>query len=276
MIKLDNFITVKPNFELQKYVDSYYFHSCDDIRSDLNYTYYPHIKHAVTVYKDSIAQTNGNLTIVKPLKSSFSVLYSTVIEGPHKVVIKGNFKKIGIVFKPYGLNHFINKSINDFHNQTISNFKEWNPQFQKVVEKIWETNDLRTRTVLLNSFLNSQKINRTDEVFSTLIDEIINMERVESIQNLSERFHLSRKTLYRMFNSELNYSPSKFLKILRFRKSLETYLETDKMNLTEVAVAQFYDQSDFIKNVRQIATTTPRRFKKEVSDLENTIFWKIG
>jgi len=62
---------------------------------------------------------------------------------------------------------------------------------------------------------------------------------------------------------------------LRFRKSLEKYLQTDHINLTEAAAAQFYDQSDFIKNVRQITALTPKKLTKEISDLKHSIFWKI-
>ncbi len=275
MIKLDNFISVRPTLELQKYIDSYYFHSCDNPNSNIKFTYYPNIKHAVTIYRDSVAKTQGNLTIINPQKLKNSVLYSTVRKRPHNVEIKGKFKKIGIVFKPYGLNHFIKKNIKEFNNDVISVFEEWNSTIQNITEEIWKTDDIKSKISLLESFLKNHITNNTNERFSIFIDEITKSKNIESTQDLSKKYYPNRKALYRIFIRELNCNPSTFLKILRFRKSLESYLKTTKINLTEVAVTQFYDQSDFIKNVKQITHTTPKKLTKQVSNLENSIFWKI-
>jgi AraC-like DNA-binding protein len=275
MNKLDNFISAKPTLELQKYIDSYYFHSCDNSKSNIKFTYYPNIKHAITIYKDSVAKTQGDLTIINPKKLNNSVLYSTVRKNPHNVEIKGKFKKIGIVFKPYGVNHFIKKDIKEFNNGVISVFEEWNCKIQNITEEIWETDDIKSRITIMDSFLKIQMTNNINEQFSVFINEITKSKNIESIQDIVKKYYPNRKARYRIFRRELNCSPSTYLKILRFRKSLESSLSTNKINLTQVALAQFYDQSDFIKNVKQITHTTPKRLTKQVSDLDNSIFWKI-
>jgi len=275
MTRLDDFISVKPTSALEEYIDSYYFHSCDNPKSDLVYTYYPHVKHAITIYTGSTVRTVRNETFVKPQTSKFTVLYSTVREQPHRVEIKGAFKKVGIVFKSHGINRFIQRPLKEFHHQTISSFEEWSPAFQHVTAQIWQTQDINERIALIEAFLNSQKVNNFNEHFHEMITDIVKSENVESVQSLSQQYGLNRKTLYRTFSRELNCNPSKFLKILRFRKSLEKYLQTDHINLTEAAAAQFYDQSDFIKNVRQITALTPKKLTKEISDLKHSIFWKI-
>ena len=275
MNNLDNFISVKPTLELQKHIDSYYFHSCENSKSNLKFTYYPNTKHAITIYKDSVAKTLGDLTIIIPEKSNNSILYSTVRENPHNVEIKGKFKKIGIVFKPYGLNHFIKKDIKEFNNSVISVFEEWDYKIQNITEEIWKTEDIKNKITLMDTFLKTQMTNNINEHFSVFINEITKSKNVESIKDILKKYYPDRKARYRIFRRELNCSPSTFLKILRFRKSLESYLKTTNNNLTQAALAQFYDQSDFIKNVKQITDTTPKKLTKEVSDLENSIFWKI-
>lgn len=275
MNKLDNFISVRPTLELQKHIDSYYFHSCDNPDSNIKFTYYPNIKHAVTIYKDSIAKTQENLTIINPQRFNNSVLYSTVRERPHNVEIKGEFKKIGIIFKPYGLNHFIKRNIRELNNDVISVFEEWNSNIQNITEEIWKTDDIKSKTSIMDSFLKNQMTNNINERFSIFIDEIDKSKNIESINDIVKKHYPNRKARYRIFIRELNCSPSTYLKILRFRKSLESYLKPNKINLTKVAVAQFYDQSDFIKNVKQITNTTPKKLTNQVSDLENSIFWKI-
>jgi len=275
MAELNNFISITPKFSLNKHIDSYYFHSCKNKKSILKYTYYPHIKHAITIYKDSTAETSGNFTLVKPKKAAFTVLYSTVRDQPQNVEIRGNFKKIGIVFKPHGINHFVDRPLKEFNKNTISYFKEWDSGLKKIIEKIWETQDINQKILLLESFLKKQETLNFNQQFDTIIGDISKLEKIESVQKLSKHFNLSRKTFYRIFVKELNCSPSKFLKILRFRNSLENYLSKSEINLTAAAVTQFYDQSDFIKNVKQITAITPKKFTQEISDLKNSIFWKI-
>jgi AraC-like DNA-binding protein len=276
MSKLDNFISVKPPREFQHQIDSVYFHSCDHTDSKLSFTYYPHIKHAVTIYLGSTAQTTANKTIIKPQNNSFPALYSTVRDHLHQVEIHGSFKKIRIIFKPYGLNHFINRPIQDFHHSIISVFREWDSDFQQLAVEIWKTEDVDSRLALLEVFLRSQKSENINHKFSGIIDELTKSENTESVEHVSNRHGLNRKALYRLFIKELDCSPSKFMKILRFRRSLEAYLQSADIKLTEAAVAQFYDQSDFIKNVKQITSMTPRRLTQDISVLKNTIFWKIG
>ena len=100
-------------------------------------------------------------------------------------------------------------------------------------------------------------------------------DSIDLIPEIADKYGMNRKALYRLFIRELDCSPKKFIKILRFRRSLESYLQSNQIKLTEAAVSQFYDQSDFIKNVRKITTMTPKTLTRKISDLENTIFWKI-
>lgn len=275
MLKLENFTSVKPAWELRQYIDSYYFHRCDNPESILNYTYYPHVNHAVTIYLGSVAVTQQNRTVVKPEQSANSVLYSTVRDCPQHVEIHGSFRKIGIVFKPYGLNHFINRPIREFQSQVISDFTEWNPEFLVTASKIWETTVIGDRVAILDGFMTGKKTDCANDLFSNIIGKIVQSESMSSIEDTAKYFGLNRKALYRMFFNEIQCSPSKFLKILRFRKSLESFLKAEETNLTESALAHFYDQSDFIRNVKQITAQTPRKLTKEISDLDNAIFWKI-
>ena len=275
MGRLDNFISLKPTGELSEHIDSYYFHSCDDPHSKLNFTYYPHIKHAVTIYLDSRVESFEKRTIVKPAKSSFTLLYSTVRDEPHHVEIQGEFKKVGIVFKPYGLSRFVNRSIKEYHHHTISSFNEWPPQLHKIVQKIWMEEDLPSRIALLEEFLKSQQTKSYPSQLNKIIGDIMYSDSIDLIPEIADKYGMNRKALYRLFIRELDCSPKKFIKILRFRRSLESYLQSNQIKLTEAAVSQFYDQSDFIKNVRKITTMTPKTLTRKISDLENTIFWKI-
>ena len=270
-----HFIAVKPAVALQPYIDSYYFHSSADAAGQIKFTYYPHIKHAVTLYKNSIVETQGALTVVKPTTAKPSVLYSTVRERPHQVELNGMFDKIGIVFKPYGLNRFVDRPMREINRSEIADFKEWEPELQSLIPEIWETDEVLTKTTLLDTFLSSQLKPETNQHFRSCIEEVVQAATTEATKSILKRYYPNRKALYRVFKRELNSSPRLFLKTLKFRKSLEQYLLVHKINLTQAAVAHFYDQSDFIKNVKQITHTTPKELTRQVADLDHAIFWNL-
>lgn len=269
------FTSVKPAKALQGYIDSYYFHTSDTINGQVRFTYYPHIKHAVTIYKNSLAQIEGNSTVVNPSKVKGSVLYSTLRERPHQVELNGPFQKIGIVFKPYGINRFVDKPISLFNHSEISAFNEWNPALDTLKDEIWNTPTIIEKTQLLDTFLKDLLKPETNEHFRQCIEEVVQAEETIATKAIFKNYYPNRKALYRVFKQELNCSPRTFLKTLKFRKSLEQYLEANSISLTQAAVAHFYDQSDFIKNVKQITHTTPKELTRQVSDLDNAIFWNL-
>ena len=270
-----HFISVKPVKALQGYIDSYYFHTSEAVNGQVRFTYYPHIKHAVTIYKNSLAKSEGDITVVNPYKGKGSVLYSTLRKRPHHVELNGPFQKIGIVFKPYGINRFVDKPVSLFNHSEISVFNEWNPVLDTLRDEIWNAHTIAEKTKLLDAFLKEQLKPETNEHFRQCIEDVVQAEEAIASKAILKNYYPNRKALYRVFKQELNCSPRTFLKTLKFRKSLEQYLEANSISLTQAAVAHFYDQSDFIKNVKQITHATPKEFTRQVSDLDNAIFWNL-
>ncbi len=241
----------------------------------MRFTYYPHIKHAVTIYKNSLAKTEGDRTVVHPDKAKGSVLYSTLRKRPHQVELNGPFQKTGIIFKPYGISRFVEKPVSLFNHSEISAFNEWNPALDTLRDEIWNAPTFVEKTQLLDAFLKNQLKSETNEHFRQCLEEVLQVEQSIATKAILKIYYPNRKALYRVFKQELNCSPRTFLKTLKFRKSLERYLEANSISLTQAAVAHFYDQSDFIKNVKQITHSTPIKFTRQVSDLDNAIFWNL-
>lgn len=74
------------------------------------------VKHAVTIYLGLLFLSQDNKSPVSSQQSTNSILYSTVRDFSQQIKIRVKFRKIGVVFKPYGLNHFLTKSVNEFHH----------------------------------------------------------------------------------------------------------------------------------------------------------------
>ncbi len=92
-----------------------------------------------------------------------------------------------------------------------------------------------------------------------------------NIGELSDRLHMSEKTLQRTIRKYLNLCPKELLSLVRFRQVSE-YLKTDpSARLIEALDFGYYDQSHFIKECRKITGLNPTAFisklKLPVNDL---------
>lgn len=272
----ENFTSVEPmHSRLKKHIAYYYFHSNNVSSETVDFTYYPHINHAVTAYIGSSVAIDQKKTFVFPEEDKFTALYSRLQFHPHQVNIEGDFKKIGIVFKPYGINHFVSKPLKEISPNVISIFAEWNPEFSEVTRKIWNGDSVDNKISLLEDFLMKQFTNNGDPALQQIIDKITEEEELSTVSQVSEEFQMNRKRLYRLFVRELGCSPTNYFKIIRFRKSLETYLRSNKESSTQAALAHFYDQADFIRNVKAKTNDTPKRLSKNISRLNEKTYWKF-
>ena len=92
-----NYIAFLPQAKaLQEHITHYYFHSRASKGLPLEFSYYPHINHAITAYCGSITQSTATQTLVKAKENSFTALYSRLQEQAHHVQIHGTFYKLGI------------------------------------------------------------------------------------------------------------------------------------------------------------------------------------
>jgi AraC-like DNA-binding protein len=72
-----------------------------------------------------------------------------------------------------------------------------------------------------------------------------------NITGLAEKMNCSDKTIFRFVRKYLGINPKTYLEIMRFRESLK------EQNCA--SVNGFYDQSHFIKSVKQLTGETPKK-----------------
>src|SRR5690625_5977188 len=95
-----NIITSKhQSMKLKKFINYYYFHHSDEADYQRSFIFYPHYKHALTVYKNSKTTIGKNSSVVNPsFGGKMSVLYYINKSKNFIVNIKRHFKNISIIF----------------------------------------------------------------------------------------------------------------------------------------------------------------------------------
>jgi AraC-like DNA-binding protein len=267
----DNFITAKPASEkISRQISYYYFHKSLEENYQKKILFYPNYKHALTVYRNSEAILSDSKSTIKPSNHSFiQPLYCINKNKNIKISIEGAFDKIGIVFNPLGINHFIDKALQEIFPFEINVFPHFGDEFNLILQKVFLENNTDEKVALLDHFF-EKKIHPFEvPILKKAIGEIIIENGGIKVSELSEKLNINRKSLLRLFKKHTNMSIEEYRKMVMFRQSFNYYQQNKKTtNLTEVALfSMYYDQAHFIKHFKSITKETPNSLLTKIQHL---------
>lgn len=275
----EEFITQRPNNSfLHKTISYYYFYQAPINVDDKRFIYYPNFKNALTIYKNSGISYSQNHSTSKPdNRIDFSFIYSGVQRQFRTARIITPFNKIGIVFQELGINYFIKIPLCDISNDPINkSFNYFENDFVQLCESVYEEENIDNKVDLLDAFFVNKYFDFQEEMLEKAIAIILKSDEKTTVQELSNKCNISRKTLLRLFKKHLCCTPKDYIDIVQFRKALNDYSFSDrKISFTEIALEnEYYDQAQFINHFRKLTGINPKIFFKNVKHLggEDT-FW---
>ena len=266
----ESFVTVKPNLpNLQKLIAYYYFHSSTEENYTSKFTYYPNVKNALTIYRNSeiILDSDYN-TKANPSKEKYFFTYTKLIHQFASAEIHAPFDKIGIVFQPLGINHFIDQNLSELVKNTFNlNFRYFQESMTPFLNQIYSINNMADKARHLDEYFNSiycgfEEV-KLERALVLLDDKIVKY----TVQSLAKELNISRKTLLRLFNKHLCCSVKDYLNVVHFRRALNIYNSyKDKSVLVNLALdAEYYDQSQFINHFKKLTGFNPKKFFKKIA-----------
>jgi len=272
------FETIKPkNKLLENYISYYYIDIADDEDYFNEYICYPHFNNTLSFYKcHTINYVVGNSIINFEKDGSPLQIFTPIREKMLKVTQHGPVHKIGIVFKPFGINQFLTKEIEI--NKIV-----FSPSFiffeNKFVQHLFVQDSLAN---IVNA-MEEQLFKMLNPIENFYIEKALTIFHTEenefNIDELAEiRLGISRKHLHRLFNKHIGTTPQKYKAIVRFRKLMKYKLNDEQQhNFTSLShQVRYTDQSHFIKTCKQFTGLTPSNlFKKGRIVGSEDIFWNF-
>lgn len=271
---MDTFKTIVPkDKDLLKCIAYYYFHESKDEHFSKDIVYHPHYLAALNVYSKVKIQWDENGKTYLPIDSDTKEVILTVNnKTSQEVRLRGAFNKIGVVFHPLGINHFIKSPLNQLvENNSTSSFDYFGDDFLNTSRLVFNEPSLTDQGNLLDSFFKNHLRQFEDERVTKAIDLIFNSSRMPKVQELADSLLISRKTLLRLFKMHLCCSVEEFKSVVKFRKALFFYKEAiDKPELSHVAYDnEYYDQSDFINHFKSITGINPSKFFSTIKNISD-------
>ncbi len=274
------FQTYKPlNQQLPNYISYYYFHQSLDKNLEREFVYYPHYKNTITIYKDAKAERTNIKSKYSYQKGNTEIYYSSNTKDEKVRCLQGSFDKIGIVFQPLGLNHFLDVDLTSISDKCEFDFLYFGEEFDKVIEQVYSIECFNKKVSLLDDFFIKRLQNKLDFRIVKAVDYIINSKGIISTQQISDSLSISRKTLLRLFYKHLNCSVKEYKNLVRFRVALNHYqAQQIKPKLSDIAYDNlFYDQANFINHFKKMVGKPPKTFFNSIEKVgKEDTYWTIS
>lgn len=271
-----NFITIKPQDPvIGRYIDYYYFHTSNDPGFHNKFAFYPNYKHALTLYLNSVVSVVKEGTVITPSDSDkFTPMYSVNTHQSFDVSLSGCFYKIGIVFNPLGINHFIDKPLCDLFTPSFLEFNYFGKELEAVVKSTYADTNFDNKAKALDVFFSSRYCGFNEPVVKMAVQEILNSNGGIKVEDLSDKTEVNRKTLLRLFKKHLCASVEEYKKLVMFRNALN-YSQQSGSSLTDVALySLYYDQAHYIKHFKAVTHHSPKALLSNLTQLGNQeVYW---
>ncbi len=280
MKKGTELITLKPqNEQLKKLVAYYYFHTSNNEQHSESFYFYPNYLHALTIYKGNEillgAQNKSSVITESNDNGKLTVIYTINLKDKCNVEMNGVFNKIGIVFYPLGINHFIDKPLNELSMQQIQEVS-LNPSFCEILSQLTDNLSADQKLEVVENALLSIIQPFQEIELQKAIKEIIKSNGAIKISELEQITGKNRKTLLRLFKKHTLTTIEEYKKMVMFRNSLNYAIKHKELaNLTDVALYNmYYDQSHFIKHFKSITSETPKTLLPKIKQIDNEdLYW---
>ncbi|MNK39499.1 Bacterial regulatory helix-turn-helix protein, AraC family [compost metagenome] len=251
---------------LKKYIEGYYFISKDKNSGSIQYLTFPNNFCILTTNEDIDVEIQNNEVIIQssPAKNIMTCVVSRY-KKPIKIHYKELINEVTIYFKPLGISQFLSDPKSIFSESTLLDFT-FMPDFNDKMIEIFGFS--RDRQILeLEDYLLS-KLQVKD--FS-LIEKILTaIENDEKIEEIAFKYQISRQYLNKIFTKHIGKSPSEYRKIHRFRNSI--LKQKESKNFSELSQYDFYDQSHFIRNFKELTNRNPQIFFKHINTKKENIW----
>lgn len=257
---------------LKKYIAYYYFLRTENDFST-QYFAFPHTHTVLNLHLHATATiTKDTTTLLGAENLPPLALVQGIRDFPLLANLKGALDKVTIIFKPLGINCFIDKDLSEVIQEPSQIFEEWNglSGYQKLLKDFNEYHDDRARAVLLEDFLISiYQAKASIQPLEKAVQLLSDFEKEVSIEEIADFLHATSRTVNRLFHRHLGVSPVGFKKIARFRHSLENKIFASQFKrMTDLAYqSNFYDQAYFNKIYRKMTGANPQQFFKQIDHL---------
>ncbi|MES2650290.1 MAG: helix-turn-helix domain-containing protein [Bacteroidota bacterium] len=270
----NHFHTIAPCEALQKYVACYYFIKSDNPDFTSRHYSFPHTYNALSIYKDSSFESKpSDFSASQSLIPNYQIFVQVKKQAPLMVNISGKINRATILFKDFGINHFITETLSKIMGYGTDDFTSWKEDslFPDFMTNLFSSDDMLEKGKIIDEFLLHRFLPIQLSYLEDAVNLLCNFEKNLPINEIAIQFNTSLRSFNRNFKDVLGVSPVEYRRIAQFRHSIENKLfQPQFKRLTDIGYeSHFYDQSYFNKIYQKLAGSNPKKFFNSIDRIGN-------
>lgn len=185
---------------------------------------------------------------------------------PVLIAQQGVIDLVGVRFRPGGLAALLQVPINEISNLTIDMPSAFGHDASDLESQLAEAKTNLDRTALLDSFFCKRLAPADSQVIALYMAQTIEAAKGNiRVADISAQFGYSIRSVDRLFQQVIGFSPKAYARIARFQRALVMVSAPTAMPLIEIALmCGYYDQSHFTRDFTDFSGTTPQRYRQQI------------
>jgi len=255
-----NYQTFEPNKDLDLLIKCYWILESPKEKTPEKQTIVPDgCMEMIFHYGDLYRQytENGN-SIIQPRCFVIGQLTR-----PLEIEPTGKTGIFAVRFYPDGFLPFATAPIKEMENRAVSLVELFGEEGKNIESRILNAESVSDKINLVEDFLKFRLTNKEmiDHIVKSTVETILTANGQLSVDELSREINITRRQLERNFSSAIGLSPKQLSKTIRLQAVLKRLLSKEFTNLTTLAHEnEYYDQSHFIKDFKELTGFTPKEF----------------
>ncbi|MEN0006562.1 MAG: DUF6597 domain-containing transcriptional factor, partial [Bacteroidota bacterium] len=196
---------------LRQWIKGYYVQQSNQEDFHTSLTFYQNITTTISVYKDSATTSSGRYRQQRfQAGKGFSALLVGLVDKYQQVEFFGPIDRLGIVFYPLGINHFLRQPLGDLLKRHYSFFDCYEDAFTTFLPAVYAADKLEQKRDLLDDFFLHRFQAPDLPLLFKAVELLTTSDEELKVQVLAAKLGVSRRTLLRRFKKYLGYSVEEY------------------------------------------------------------------
>ncbi len=175
---------------------------------------------------------------------------------PIQIQTNGQINLLGIRFRRGALYPFIGMPLHELTDLTINLPTIYGQEGVDLEDQLSQhiTNPNAQRDILDSFFVKKLNLSQSFQMVSHLSSQL----PYKSIKDLSEHIGYSERSVHRLFQNNIGFSPKFYTRLLRFQSALTLVIDHPQRSLADISQScGYYDQAHFSKDFRHFYGQSP-------------------
>lgn len=214
--------------------------------------------------QDVVPNPCANL-VVQSRRTAFYGVSST----RHSHHLEGKGQVFGVKFRPGGFHPFANIAMDRLTDSSIGTMEILQAEPHMLEEQLLTAEEPEHKVQRMEELFRRVRPDNDESIerINAIVDEIHRNRDILRVEQLSDGFRMSPRSLQRLFKSYVGVSPKWVIRLYRLQNAAEMLEGPDHQDMLKLAKDMgYYDQSHFIRDFKAVIGKTPEVYVRERSN----------